>query len=146
MLGLVSHVFSHLGLGCQDPLAVERFYTTHFDFRRARVYDPGPKQVVQITNGQVALELFTADQLSPVPKPTGAGPEYPGWRHMAFIVDDLDAAIASLGKDAVITLGPLDMSEYIPGMRVCFVADPEGNIIELNQGYVDELKPPLFPG
>jgi glyoxylase I family protein len=31
-------------------------------------------------------------------------------------------------------------------MRVCFVADPEGNIIELNQGYVDELKPPLFPG
>ena len=33
--------FSHIGLTCNDPLAVERFYTTHFGFRRARVYEPG---------------------------------------------------------------------------------------------------------
>jgi glyoxylase I family protein len=38
------------------------------------------------------------------------------------------------------------MSQFIPGMRAVWVADPEGNIVELNQGYVDEENPPpLIP-
>jgi hypothetical protein len=44
-----------------------------------------------------------------------------------------------------ITLGPLDMSQFIPGMRVAWIADPERNIVELNQGYVDEESPPPLP-
>jgi len=51
-----------------------------------------------------------------------------------------------MGSDAKITLGPLDMSQFIPGMRVCWLSDPEGNIVELNQGYVDEVSPPPFEG
>jgi glyoxylase I family protein len=137
--------FSHIGLTCNDPLAVERFYTTHFGFRRARVYEPGPNQVVQITTGQVSLELFPASAALRSPKPGGAGAEYPGWRHIAFIVADLDAALESLGGEAKITLGPLEMGQYIRGMRVCWIADPEGNVIELNEGYVDEEDPPALP-
>jgi glyoxylase I family protein len=57
-------------------------------------------------------------------------------------VDDLDAKIAELGDSVKIDLGPLDMGQYISGMRVAWVADPEGNILELNQGYVDENNPP----
>ncbi len=34
------------------------------------------------------------------------------------------------------------MSGLIRGMHVVWVADPEGNIVELNQGYVDETNPP----
>ena len=34
------------------------------------------------------------------------------------------------------------MGQFIPGMRVVWVADPESNIIELNQGYVDQENPP----
>jgi glyoxylase I family protein len=30
-------------------------------------------------------------------------------------------------------------------MRVAWIADPEGNIVELNQGYVDEADPPPLP-
>jgi hypothetical protein len=37
------------------------------------------------------------------------------------------------------------MGQFIPGMRVAWVADPEGNIVELNQGYVDEDDPPPLP-
>ena len=33
------------------------------------------------------------------------------------------------------------MSQFVSGMKVMWVADPEGNIIELNQGYVDEDNP-----
>jgi glyoxylase I family protein len=134
--------FHHIAMSCKDPIAVERFYTKHFGFRRARVYAPGANQVVMIRSGNVYLEIFPAVKEAPAPPVGGAGPEYPGWRHIAFLVDDLDAKLAALGADARLTLGPLDMSQYIPGMRVCWLADPEGNIVELNQGYVDEKEPP----
>lgn len=137
--------FSHLAFSCDDPIAVERFYTKHFGFRRARVYSPGPDQVVQIERGPVAIELFRATEARPCPTVGGAGPAYRGYRHMAFLVDDLDAKIAAMGPDARITLGPVDMSQFIPGMRVAWIADPEGNIIELNQGYVNEDSPPPPP-
>ena len=81
----------------------------------------------------------------PAPKVEGAGPDYSGFRHFAFLVDDLDAKLAEMGDDARVTLGPLDMSQFIPGMRVAWIADPEGNIVELNQGYVDEPAPPPLP-
>ncbi|MGE5764085.1 MAG: VOC family protein [Mycobacterium leprae] len=135
---MTSYAINHVGLSCQDPLAVEQWYTKHFGFTRGRVYDPGPNQVVMIKTGNTYLELFPSTGQSPAPPATGAGPEYPGWRHIAFLVDDLDAKLAEMGDDARITLGPLDMSQYIPGARTAWVADPEGNIVELNQGYVDE--------
>ena len=53
------------------------------------------------------------------------------------MVDDLDAKLRELGDEARITLEPLDMDHLIPGMKVAWIADPEGNILELNQGYHD---------
>lgn len=137
--------FSHIGLSCRDPLATERFYTKHFGFKRARVYAPGPGQVVVIRSGVLELELFPSSEGRPSARVLGAGPDYPSVRHIAFLVDDLDAKLAEIGKDARVTLGPLDMGQFIPGMRVAWIADPEDNIVELNQGYVDEENPPALP-
>jgi glyoxylase I family protein len=136
--------FSHIGLSCKDPLAAERFYTKHFGFRRARVYLPGPGQVVVIRAGALELELFPSTQERPSPAVGGAGPDYPGVRHIAFLVENVDAKLAEMGSDAKVTLGPLDMSQFIPGMRVAWISDPEGNIVELNQGYIDEESPPAL--
>jgi glyoxylase I family protein len=98
---------------------------------------------VIIANGGTYLELFPAKGEAPADRTgDGGGPEYPGWRHVAFLVDDLDAKLAELGDDAQITLGPIDMSGFIEGMRVAWISDPEGNIVELNQGYEDEKNPP----
>jgi glyoxylase I family protein len=133
---------AHIALVCDDPLTVERWYTDHFGFRRTRVYDPGPGQVVMIGNGEIELEIFRAEIPRPDGPPREAGPMYPGWRHIAFTVDNLDAALAELGDTAAVTLGPLDLDTYIPGMRVAWVADPGGNVVELSQGYVDEANPP----
>lgn len=134
--------FSHMGLSCKNPLTLEKFYTKYFGFQRARVYAPGKDQVVVIKSGPLSLELFKSSEKSPIEAPKEAGYEFPGWRHIAFIVNDLDSVLSKMGDDAKITLGPVDMSDFIPGMRVCWLADPEGNIIELNQGYVDEKNPP----
>jgi len=141
----MTFVLHHVGLSCTDPLVVERWYSKHFGFTRGRVYAPGEGQVVMIQSGGVYLELFSSTEERPSPKVEGAGPDYSGFRHFAFLVDDLDAKLAEMGDDARVTLGPLDMSQFIPGMRVAWIADPEGNIVELNQGYVDEADPPPLP-
>ena len=137
--------FSHIGLSCKDPIGTEQFYAKHFGFRRARVYAPGPGQVVVIRGNGLALELFPSIETQPAPRVLGAGPDYPAVRHIAFQVDNLDAKLAEMASDARITLGPLDMGQFIPGMRVAWIADPEDNIVELNQGYVDEANPPALP-
>jgi glyoxylase I family protein len=135
--------------------SVERWYAKHFDFTRKRVYVstpeiPLPSQDqaglavagVIIGNGSMRLELLPATSESPAPRPEADGPSYPAYRHFAFSVDDVDAKLAELGGDAQITLGPIDMGAFIPGMRVAWISDPEGNIVELSQGYEDEKNPP----
>ena len=77
-----------------------------------------------------------------MPPPGGPGPEYAGWRHLAFKVDDIDAVLAELGPEARITAGPMSFDEFIPGWRAVWIADPDGNIVEIGQGYVDQEDPP----
>lgn len=139
---MAHEIVHHLGLVCRDPDVTERFYTRHFGFRRARVVPLGDDSIVFINAGSFHLELFRAKQMAPAPTPTGAGPEYPGWRHLAFKVDDVDATLAAMGDDARITAGPMNFDDFIPGWRSVWVADPDGNIVEISHGYVDEQDPP----
>jgi glyoxylase I family protein len=135
-------MFHHFALTCSDPIAVEAFYTRHFGFTRARVIPLGNQQIVFIKSDNVYLELFQKDEEAPVSPPAGDGPHYPGWRHIAFKVDDVDAKLAEMGDEARITLGPLDFNDFIPGWRTVWVADPEGRIVEISQGYIDQENPP----
>jgi glyoxylase I family protein len=59
-------------------------------------------------------------------------------RHLAFQVASVDDALAALGGAADITLGPLDFEAFIPGWRTVWVRDPDGNIIEISQGFTDQ--------
>jgi glyoxylase I family protein len=138
----MSLVFSHVALNCRDPLATERFYTRHFGFRRARVIPLGGEQIVFLKAGTVYLELFQAKGDPPGPAFDKDGPGHRGVRHIAFQVDDVDAALAAMGQDAVVTLGPLDFGSFIPGWRTVWVADPDGTIVEISQGYTDQDHPP----
>ena len=134
--------FSHMAIACRDPLALEHFYVRHFGFRRARVVPLGDTDIVFLKSGAVYLEIFQATDDPLNPPADKDGPMYPGWRHMAFQVDDIDAQLADMGADARLTLGPLDFHDFIPGWRSVWIADPEGNIVEISQGYVDEEPPP----
>ena len=136
--------FSHVAISCKDPLAIERFYTKYLGFARARVIPLGADQIVFIKCGTVYLELFSAEGAAPGPAPSGDGPHTPGWRHIAFQVDDVDAVLAAMGDAATVTLGPLDFNDFIPGWRTVWIADPEGNIVEISEGYVDQANPPTL--
>lgn len=135
MAGVTMH---HMATACRDPQAFERFYTEYFGFRRARVIALGQDEIVFIKSGAMYLEIFRAKQEAATPPPDNDGPRFPGWRHIAFQVDDIDTLLAEMGSEARVTLGPLDFSEFIPGWRTVWISDPEGNIVEISQGYVDE--------
>lgn len=134
--------FHHVALSCKDPAAIEQFYRAHFGFERARVIPLGEDQIVFLRAGEVYLELFRAENEAPALPPGGDGPHWPGVRHLAFMVDDVDATVAALGDAAQVTLGPLAFDSFIPGWKTVWLQDPEGNIIEVSQGYVDQDPPP----
>lgn len=139
---MASMQFSHVALSCQDPIATERFYTQYFGFQRARVIPLGNTQIVFIKSGQTYLELFAAE--GGAQTPNGDGPHTVGIRHLAFQVDSVDDTLAALGDAAKVTLGPLDFDAFIPGWRTVWVSDPDGNIVEISQGYTDEENPPTL--
>jgi glyoxylase I family protein len=136
--------FAHVSINCRDPIASEAFYTEHFGFQRARVVPLGDRQIVFLKLGEMYLELFQAEGKLRLPTPTNDGHLHPGWRHIAFQVDNVDTKLAEMGKAAHVTLGPLSFDFFIPGWRSVWLADPDGNIIEISQGYVDQEHPPEF--
>ncbi len=74
------------------------------------------------------LEIFTYDQLSPS-TPTAAN--RPGYGHIAFQVEDVAAARQEVLEASAV--GNIVTLTTATGTKItwCYVADPEGNIIEL---------------
>ena len=59
-----------------------------------------------------------------------------GYRHMAFIVDDLEKAVEILkGNGVEFFSEPITVNEpeSVRGFRFVYFRDPEGNILELNK-------------
>ena len=126
----------HVSLNCRDLKAQERFYTKHFGFRRSRVFNAGTaNEFVMLRLGSVRLELFSAGAGT---KAQRGGEQAVGFKHLAFGVPDLEAAIAALRKDGIQPETIIDCAPGVPGLRVCFLDDPDGNRLELMQGYRDE--------
>ena len=143
MAGIYIH---HISLTCRDPITVERWYTRHFDFRRARVVPLGDGQIVFLKGPGLYLELFQATEERPVPPPEGDGYPWPSVRNISFEVDDVDAKIVAMGGDADVAFGPLSFEDFIPGWRSVWLRDPEGSLVQLTQGFVDQLQPPPATG
>jgi glyoxylase I family protein len=136
----------HISLTCDDPIAVERFYTKHFGFHRARVVPPmgGPAQIVFLRGAGTLLELFRGVRPNPLPPAQDDGYPWSGVRNFSFEVDDVDRKIEEMGRDLV-TSGPVPFDDFVPGWRSAWLRDPGGNIIQITQGYTDQDNPPPLP-
>jgi predicted enzyme related to lactoylglutathione lyase len=57
----------------------------------------------------------------------------PGFGHMAFLVDDVDAALAAVRSAGGGAVGQISTTEVkgVGSLRVVYARDPEGNILEL---------------
>ena len=78
-------------------------------------------------NGSYLLELFSF----PTPPARKSGPEQTGLRHLAFEVDDVEAALAELGG-AGVRCEELRIDPHT-GKRMAFFFDPDGQPLELYQ-------------
>lgn len=123
----------HLAMNCRDIEASEAFFVKHFGFRRVRTFNPGEEQFVMLRCGSMCLELFGASDDS-----ARGGEQTVGFSHLAFEVDKLEPAIAALEADGIEVEPIIDCNDLIPGMRVVFFNDADGNRMELMQGYRDE--------
>jgi len=70
--------------------------------------------------------------------PAASGPEdrasHRGWHHLAWEVEDVDAAFAELAARGVSVHSPPEsFPPEAPTMRIAFLRDPDGNLLELLQ-------------
>jgi len=133
-------IVSQLAITCKDQAITEQWYSQHFGFRRARVAKlPDGHEIIflKMADSSFYLELFWADSTSALEPAVNDGYTFPGFRHLAFKVDNVDAKLQEMGE-VDITLGPINFDDYIPGWRTVWIRDPDGRIIEISQGFKDE--------
>lgn len=118
----------HIAIIASDYERSKRFYTEVLGLRvLAEVYREARdswKLDLRVSDG-VQIELFSF----PSPPPRVSRPEACGLRHLAFVVPDIEQAIARL-RDHSIEVEPVRVDEYT-GKRFTFFADPDGLPLEL---------------
>jgi lactoylglutathione lyase len=126
----------HVGLNVADLAAAEGWYAEAFAYER--------EFVARLEAFELDIVMLRhparGDRLELLHRP-GSGPglraDNPpdavltrGFGHLAFDVPDLDATFERLvGLGARAVMDPRPSPE--PGVRMAFVADPEGNLLEL---------------
>ena len=131
------NTFSHIAYHCRNLAAQEAFYTRHFGFKRCRTFNRGtPGEFFLLKLGSMRLEFFSA-KADTDPSAKG-GEQAIGFRHIALEVASLEPIVEALRTEGV-DLDPIqDVSHIVPGLRIVFFRDPEGNIVELLEGYHDD--------
>ena len=124
----------HIALLTPNFASLREFYVETLGLRVVGGF-PG-QNIVFIEAGNVLIELEEVAQQS---EPTGSrdAPGKPGWNHLAFEVDDVDAAykyLTSLGIH--FQVAPENFPEDAGSMRIAFFSDPDGNPIEILQPLV----------
>jgi glyoxylase I family protein len=132
----MARTVQHIGFNCRNKAVQERFYTKHFGFGRARVFEAGrPNEFVMLRLGDTCMELFPAAGAGP--KDSG-GEQKVGFKHFCLQVTDIAAKAAEVQADGVKTGPVIDCGHQVPGLKVCFFSDPEGNVVELMEGWQDD--------
>lgn len=118
----------HVAVIASDYARSRRFYSEVLGLRIVHEVYRAPRDSWKLDlalpdGGQIELFSF------PSPPPRPSRPEAQGLRHLAFRVDDLDAAVARLHAHGVQT-EPVRVDEYTD-RRFTFFADPDDLPLEL---------------
>ncbi|TDK34069.1 SMU1112c/YaeR family gloxylase I-like metalloprotein [Luteimonas terrae] len=118
----------HAAVICGDYAVSKAFYVHTLGLRIVAEHYREARQSWKLDlalpdGGQIELFSF------PDAPPRASWPEARGLRHLAFAVDDLDAACARLAGQGV-ALEPVRIDAYT-GARFVFFSDPDGLPLEL---------------
>lgn len=118
----------HIAVICSDYERSKKFYTEVLSLpvvRETYRADRDSWKLDLAIPGGTQMELFSF----PNPPPRVNRPEAQGLRHIAFLVEDLDAKIVDLTAKGI-SVEPVRVDE-LTGQRFTFFADPDGLPIEL---------------
>ncbi len=125
-LAAATAFFVELGLELQGEAAVEGGWVDRvvgLEGIRAEI------AMMETPDGQGRVELSKFHAPSSPSGDRQAPPNTPGIRHLSFVVDDLDAALAGLRAHGAELVG--EVERYRDIYRLCYVRGPAGIIVEL---------------
>lgn len=105
---------------------LDRFSVSGEAFSEAVGVDGATGRFAHLDAGDARVELVEYEPTGDVQTPGQVN--RPGAKHLGLAVDDLDGFYAGLPEDAE-TLSEPQTTES--GTRICFLRDPEGNLVEL---------------
>ena len=141
---------SHHGLCVSNLERALAFYRDGLGFRevsRMTFADPGTQQLLELPGGKLEAVYLRRDgttlELLHFPEPgthlvRGPRPmNQAGLTHLSFLVEDLDAVLASLSRLGACVLDATRLGRGGGGPQAIFVTDPDGTRIELVEGDFD---------
>ncbi len=117
----------HIAIICSDYEKSKHFYTEILGLKMIREVYRKKRDSYKLdleVGGQYQIELFSF----PDPPVRPSRPEAAGLRHLAFEVDNIEAAVTHMHASGV-SVEPVRIDEYT-GKRFTFFADPDGLPIE----------------
>ena len=120
-----------VGLVTTNLDAMVAFYESFLELEfQGEVQFPGGSQR-RYSLGSGVVKLVTYDPPPPVPAAPGGGRAQAGVRYFTIGLNNLCAVAEALGDSEYEVAEPLTEFAPVPGMGWMFVADPDGNWIEL---------------
>jgi catechol 2,3-dioxygenase-like lactoylglutathione lyase family enzyme len=122
---------SHVAFYCRDIVRMEQFYGDLLGLKRVHVFNEGQEDEFFILGrDNLRIELFKMkNDLIP-----GNG----SFRHFAVEIPSMDNFLALLKQKNIIVDRIIDRSDDTGVFRICFIKDPENNVIEFMEGYRDQ--------
>ena len=129
------HVFDHVGISVAELESASAWYRRALDLTEASVFSvPGTDLRGTMLLHRTGFRIELVQRPGSVPGLQASGPDEAaltrGFGHLCLRVDDVDAAHAELvAAGAASRVEPRAAPRK--GARMAWVADPEGNLIEL---------------
>lgn len=123
----------HVGIRVTALDAAEAFYAKLGFHRDPGEFSPANKACGLVHANGLRIHLIFNGEAAPEGNVLLDAPiKRPGYTHAAFIIDSMDDLVAWFAQEGIaITEGPVTMGH---GRRkVCFIRDPDRNVLEFNQ-------------
>jgi len=114
----------HVCLNVSDADRLAEWYREELGFEDSWEFTSGDTRNVYVADGN-GFELQLSDTEGAAELEAGTA-----WDHLAFVVDDVDAAFESIDDHGVVE-EPSD--QPAAGARTAFIEDPDGHVVELVQ-------------
>ena len=119
---------NHIAFICRNIRETEKFYTDILGLKRERIFNEGEENEFFILGRDgFRIELFSGKN------DVSAGDVK--FKHFAVEVKSLDNVMNSLQHKGVVIDRFIDYSTKSNIFKICFIKDPEGNVIEFMEGY-----------